>query len=144
MRALIQRQHEADRVVKQWMQEYGERPQGELALALIESLRTMTLATMEHLAKQEEPVSTEELEQLCVALKRIEDADMMRVEREKAAKKAKPKRPVTPAPVDPWAPDESRSIPRDPDESRPESGSRGSHAEPAASGPSRRSRERLH
>ena len=144
MRGLMQLQREADRVAKLWMQEFGERPQGELALALIESLREMALATMEHLASGDKPVSTKDIAQLCVVLKRIEDADKMRVEREQAVEKAKPKRPATSAPIDPWASDESRSISHNPGESRPENGSRGSRAEPAASGPSRRSRERLH
>ena len=143
-RALIQKRHEADRVVKAWMQEFGGRPQGETSLALIESLREMALATMEHLAKGDEPVSTKDIARLCVVLKRIEDADNMRVKREQAAEKAKPKRPATPVPVDPWNPEESRSVPHNAGESRPENGTRGSRAEPAASGPSRRSRERLH
>ena len=143
-RALIQKRHEADRVVKAWMQEFGGRPQGEMSLALIESLRELALATMEHLASGDEPVSTKDIARLCVVLKRIEDADKMRVEREQAAEKAKPKRPATPVPVDPWNPEESRSIPHNAGESRPENGTRGSRAAPAASGPSRRSRERLH
>ena len=143
-RALIQKRHEADRVVKAWMQEFGDRPQGEMSLAMIESLRELALATMEHLASGDKPVSTKDIARLCVVLKRIEDADNMRVEREQAMKKAKPKRPATSAPIDPWNPKEPRSISHNPGESRPENGTRGSHAEPAASGPSRRSRERLH
>ena len=143
-RALIQKRREADRVVEAWMQEFGERPQGEMSLALIESLREMALATMEHLASGDKPVSTKDIARLCVVLKRIEDADNVRVKREQAMAKAKPKRPVTPVPVDPWNPKESHSIPDNPGESRPENGTRGSHTEPAASGPSRRSRERLH
>ena len=105
MRALIQRRQEADRMVKAWMQEFGERPQGELTLVLIDSLRTMTLATMEHLAKRKEPVSMEELARLSVVLRRIESTDELRLQREQAAAKAaeaaKPKskpEPVKPKP----------------------------------------------
>ena len=57
MRDLMHRQQEADRMLKMWMQEFGERPQGQLALVLIESLRAMVLATMGHLGKAGEPVS---------------------------------------------------------------------------------------
>ena len=103
MRALIQRRQEADRMVKAWMQEFGERPQGELTLVLIDSLRTMTLATMEHLAKRKEPVSMEELARLSVVLRRIESTEELRLRREqavqKAAEAAKPK--SKPQPVKP-------------------------------------------
>ena len=88
MRALIQRRQEADRMVKAWMQEFGERPQGELTLVLIDSLRTMTLATMEHLAKRKEPVSMEELARLSVVLRRIESTEELRLRREQAVEKA--------------------------------------------------------
>ena len=88
MRALIQRRQEADRTVKAWMEEFGERPQGELTLVLIDSLRTMTLATMEHLAKRKEPVSMEELARLSVVLRRIESTEELRLRREQAVEKA--------------------------------------------------------
>ena len=88
MRALIQRRQEADRMVKAWMQEFGERPQGELTLVLIDSLRTMTLATMEHMSKRKEPVSMEELARLSVVLRRIESTEELRLRREQAAEKA--------------------------------------------------------
>ena len=88
MRALIQRRQEADRMVEAWMQEFGERPQGELTLVLIDSLRTMTLATMEHLAKRKEPVSMEELARLSVVLRRIESTEELRLRREQAVEKA--------------------------------------------------------
>ena len=136
MRELMHRQQEADRMIKTWMQEFGERPQGQSALVLIESLRAMVFATMGHLGKGGEPVSTEELARLSLMLKRIESTDKLRVQREQAAQKAaeaaKPKprrglspemvarideavlgkarwpvRTVTSVPIDPWNPDES-------------------------------------
>ena len=136
MRDLMHRQQEADRMLKMWMQEFGERPPGQLALVLIESLRAMVFVTMGHLGKAGEPVSTEELARLSLMLKRIESTDKLRVQREQAAQKAaeaaKPKprkglspetvalideavlgkarwpvRTVTSVPIDPWNPDES-------------------------------------
>ena len=96
----------------------------------------MALATMGHLGKAGEPVSTEELARLSLMLKRIESTDKLRVQREQAAQKAaeaaKPKprkglspetvalideavlgkarwpvRTVTSVPIDPWNPEES-------------------------------------
>ena len=87
-RALIQKRQEADRVVKAWMQEFGDRPQGELALVLIENLRAMAIETMRHLAKREEPASSEDIARLSLALKRIESTEERRIQREQAAEKA--------------------------------------------------------
>ena len=105
-RALIQKRQEADRVVKAWMQEFGDRPQGELTLVLIENLRAMAIATMRHLAKREEPASSEDIARLSLALKRIESTEELRLQREKAAQKAaeaakpkpkpKPRKPLSP------------------------------------------------
>ena len=74
-RELIQKRQEADRVVKAWMQEFGDRPQGELALVLIDNLRAMAIDTMRHLAKREEPASSEDIARLSLALKRIESTE---------------------------------------------------------------------
>ena len=87
-RELIQKRQEADRVVKAWMQEFGDRPQGELALVFIEGLRAMAIDTMRHLAKREEPASSEDIARLSLALKRIESTEERRIQREQAAKKA--------------------------------------------------------
>ena len=87
-RALIQKRQEADRVVEAWMQEFGDRPQGELALLFIEGLRAMAIDTMRHLAKREEPASSEDIARLSLALKRIESTEERRIQREKAAQKA--------------------------------------------------------
>ena len=94
-RALIQKQQEANRTVEAWMQKFGERPHGELAIVLIDRLRAMVLDAMEQLAKRKEPVSMEELAQLSLVMKRIESTDELRIRREqameKAAEAAKPK-----------------------------------------------------
>ena len=112
-RELIQKRQEADRVVKAWMQEFGDRPQGELALVLIENLRAMAIDTMRHLAKREEPASSEDIARLSLALKRIESTEELRLQREQAVEKAadaakpeskskpkpKPRKPLSPEPV---------------------------------------------
>ena len=87
-RELIQKRQEADRVVKAWMQEFGDRPQGELALVFIEGLRAMAIDTMRQLARREEPASSEDIARLSLALKRIESTNELRLQREQAAEKA--------------------------------------------------------
>ena len=87
MRDLIRQQQETDRTIKAWVDALGERPEGRTALILIETLRTMVLATMARLSAREEPVSTEELARLALTLKRIEGTDKLRLDREQAAKK---------------------------------------------------------
>ncbi len=88
MRDLIRQQQETDRTIKAWVDALGERPEGRTALILIETLRTMVLATMAKLSAREEPVSTQELARLALTLKRIEGTDKLRKDRERAAKKA--------------------------------------------------------
>ena len=88
MRDMIRQQQETDRTIKAWVDALGERPEGRTALILIETLRTMALATMARLSAREEPVSTEELARLALTLKRIEGTDKLRKDRERAAKKA--------------------------------------------------------
>ena len=151
MRGLIRKQQEAERFVKAWMQEFGDRPEGSAGPFLIASLRAMTLAAIEHRGEGKEPVSPEELALLSLVLERIEATDKLRIQREqaeaKAAEAARPKPrkgPVTPAPADPWNPAESHLIPLNPGESQPENGSRASHAEPAPCGPLRPPPGRLH
>ena len=87
-RDLIRQQQETDRTIKAWVGALGERPEGQAGLVLIETLRTMALATMARLSAREEPVSTEELARLALTLKRIEGTDKLRKDRERAAKKA--------------------------------------------------------
>ncbi len=147
MRDMIRQQQETDRTIKAWVDALGERPEGQAGLILIETLRTMALATMARLSAREEPVSTEELARLALTLKRIEGTDKLRKDRERAAKKAaradQPKgqgglspeavaiiraevegrppppapRTVTSVPVDPWNPAEFPAVPVNPGES---------------------------
>ena len=61
------------------------RAEGLSALIAIETLRTLALRTMAELGAREEPVPTEDLARLALALHRIESADKLRIEREQAA-----------------------------------------------------------
>ena len=88
VRDLIRQQHEADRATEAWVRALGEREQGRAGPILIETLRTLALATMAHLSQREEPASPQELGRLALALKRIEGTDKLRIERERAAAKA--------------------------------------------------------
>ena len=86
MRDLIRQQQETDRAIKAWVQELGERPEGDTGLFLIETLRTMVLATMAALNGRDEPASLEELGRLSLILRRIEGTDKLRRDRERAEK----------------------------------------------------------
>ena len=145
-RAWLRAQRESDRAMELWMKEFGDRPPTQSGLVLIEAMRRMVFRTMAALDGRREPAPMEELERLSVVVKRIEDADKLRLARERAAEKAAeaakpeprkglspeteawirsqvegrpfpPKPPVTSVPVDPWNPDESRFIPPNPAES---------------------------
>ena len=131
MRDMIRQQQETDRTVKAWVDALGERPEGQAGLVLIETLRTMMLATMADLSGREEPVPMQELARISLILKRIEGTEKLRADRERAARKAAPRqakprgglspeavaiiraevegppsppRTVTSVPVDPWNP----------------------------------------
>ena len=146
MRDLIRKQQETDRTIKAWVEALGERPEGGAGRILIETLQTMVLATMANLSGREEPASTRELARLSIILKRIESTEKLRKDRERAAKKAAPKRTgglspevaaiiraevegptpppsprpprtVTSVPVDPWDPASFPAIRDNPGES---------------------------
>ena len=95
-RELIRQQQETDRTIKAWVQELGERPEGGTGLFLIETLRTMTLATMAALNRRDEPASLQDLSRLSLILRRIESTEKLcrdreraeRAEREEKAEKA--------------------------------------------------------
>ena len=89
VRDLIRRQQETDRTVKAWVQELGERPEGDTGLFLIETLKSMVLDTMAALSGRGEPVPTHELDRLSHILRRIEATEKLRKDREQAAEKAK-------------------------------------------------------
>ena len=148
-RAILREQRESERTLTLWMKEFGERDQGRAGLVLIETMRTMVLATMADFAARGEPVPMQELARLSLVLRRIEDTDRLRLAREREAKKAaeaakpKPRKGLSPetvaaideyvlgkarwpvrddtsAPADPQNPDESQLIPPNPAEIYPE------------------------
>ena len=85
MQGLICLQREADRFAEEWERTRDPRAEGLSALIAIETLRTLALRTMAELGAREEPVPTEDLARLALALRRIESADRLRIEREQAA-----------------------------------------------------------
>ena len=85
MDSLICLQRETVRFAEEWVRTRDPRAEGLSALIAIETLRTLALRTMAELGAREEPVPTEDLGRLALALRRIESADKLRIEREQAA-----------------------------------------------------------
>ena len=85
MDGLICLQRETDRFAEEWERTRDPGAEGRSALIAIETLRTLALRTMAELGQREEPVPTEDLARLALALHRIESADRLRIEREQAA-----------------------------------------------------------
>ena len=85
MDGLICLQRETVRFAEEWERTRDPRAEGLSALIAIETLRTLALRTMAELGAREEPVPTEDLGRLALALCRIESADRLRIEREQAA-----------------------------------------------------------
>ena len=85
MDGLICLQRETDRFSEEWERTREPGAEGRSALIAIETLRTLALRTMAELGAREEPVPTEDLSRLALALYRIESADRLRIEREQAA-----------------------------------------------------------
>ena len=85
MQGLICLQRETGRFAEEWERTRDPRAEGLSALIAIETLRTLALRTMAELGAREEPVPTEDLGRLALALHRIESADRLRIEREQAA-----------------------------------------------------------
>ena len=93
VRALTRRQHEVDRCAETWVRTLGERAEGRSGLIALEALRSLALLTVgalcekaEKAEKEEEAeeVPAEEIARLALALRRIEGADRLRIERERA------------------------------------------------------------
>ena len=84
MEGLICLQRETVRFAEEWERTREPGAEGRSALIAIETLRTLALRTMAELAAREEPVPTEDLARLALALHRIESADKLRIEREQA------------------------------------------------------------
>ena len=82
MDGLICLQRETDRFAEEWERMREPGAEGRSALIAIETLRTLALRTMAELGQREEPVPTEDLARLALALSRIESADRLRIERE--------------------------------------------------------------
>ena len=82
MDCLICLQRETDRFAEEWERTREPGAEGRSALIAIETLRTLVLSTMAELGKRAEPVATEDLARLALALHRIESADRLRIERE--------------------------------------------------------------
>ena len=82
---LVEAQREIGTRAAEWAQ--GREPDAgkRTGLFVIESVRTQALLKIADLTEREEPVSTDELARLALALYRIEDADRRRVAREQAA-----------------------------------------------------------
>ena len=85
MDGLICLQRETVRFAEEWERTREPGAEGLSALIAIETLRTLALCTMAELGAREEPVPTEDLGRLALALHRIESADRLRIEREQAA-----------------------------------------------------------
>ena len=84
MDGLICLQRETDRFAEEWERTREPGAEGRSALIAIETLRTLALSTMADLSQRTEPVPTEDLARLALALNRIEAADRLRIEREQA------------------------------------------------------------
>ena len=84
MDGLICLQRETDRFAEEWVRTREPGAEGRSALIAIETLRTLALSTMADLSQRTEPVATEDLARLALALHRIESADRLRIEREQA------------------------------------------------------------
>ena len=84
MDGLICLQRETHRFAEEWARAREPGAEGLSALIAIETLRTLALRTMADLSQRTEPVATEDLARLALALHRIEAADRLRVEREQA------------------------------------------------------------
>ena len=82
MDGLICLQRETVRFAEEWERTREPGAEGLSALIAIETLRTLALRTMAELGQREEPVPTEDLGRLALALSRIESADKLRIERE--------------------------------------------------------------
>ena len=82
MDGLICLQRETVRFAEEWVRTREPGAEGRSALIAIETLRTLALRTMAELGAREEPVATEDLGRLALALHRIESADRLRIERE--------------------------------------------------------------
>ena len=85
MQDLIEQQKEVDRLARAWAGRLGEGAEGRFGQLAIEMLRALWLRCAAGLVEREEPVKAEEIACLALTLRRIEDADRLRRERERTA-----------------------------------------------------------
>ena len=85
MQDLIEQQKEVERAARTWAGRLGEGVAGRTGQLAIEMFRMLALRSAMHLWEREEPVTAEEIACLALALRRIEDADRLRRERERTA-----------------------------------------------------------
>lgn len=85
MQDLIEQQSKVDRLVQGLAGRLGEGAAGRTSLLAIEMLRALWLRCAAGLVEREEPVKAEEIASLALTLRRIEDADRLRRERERTA-----------------------------------------------------------
>ena len=87
-RGLIRQQYEADRIAGMWARALGERAEGRTGLLVIETLRTLALFSVADLGERKKSVTTKEIARLALAARRLEGADKLRIERERAVAEA--------------------------------------------------------
>ena len=85
MQDLIEQQKEVDRAARTWAGRLGGGAAGRTGQLAIEMLRALWLRCAAGLVEREEPVKAEEIASLALTLRRIEDADRLRRERERTA-----------------------------------------------------------
>ena len=85
---LIHMLREADRCAEEWVRTREPGTESRASLVAIEALRTLALVKMADLGARAEPVPAEDLARLALALFRIESADRLRIERERAMAEA--------------------------------------------------------
>ena len=85
---LIGLQRETEGLAGEWARTRAPGAEGRSALLAIGGLRTLTLCAIAELSQRAEPASTGELGRLALTLNRIERADTLRVERERAEAEA--------------------------------------------------------
>ena len=89
VRELTRQQREIDRCAEAWVRTLGERAEGRAGLIALEALRSLALLSVGALcekaekAEEAEEVPAEEIARLALALRRIEGADRLRIQRER-------------------------------------------------------------
>ena len=88
VRAQTRRQHEIEGMAEAWARALGERAEGHADLLAIETLRTLALFCVADLGERAEPVTAEDVGRLALALRRLDESETFRAQREQAAIKA--------------------------------------------------------